>query len=318
MRVFVTGGSGFVGGHVIEALSRSHEVLAMARSAKSAEVVERLGARAVRTDLDRIDASVLAGVDVVVHSAAYVEEWGPEEAYWSANVGGTDRMLEAARAAGVKRFVLVSTNATVFDGKGQLGVDETLAAPVHDRFPYGASKAEAERRVLAANTDGFTTIAVRPCFVWGPRDNSVLPALRRMVSEGSFVWLDQGRAQVSTTHVDNLVHAIECALTGGRGGQAYFVADDGDTDIRGFISGLAESDGLVLPGRSVPSWLVRGLARTLETTWRLLGLKGTPPVTLMAARLMSSDMTVRSDKARAELGWAPVVDRVGGLAAMAA
>ena len=147
MRVFITGGSGFVGGHLIEALASEHEVLAMARSDASAAKVEILGAKSILTDLETVGAPDLEGVDVVIHAAAFVEEWGPESVYFDINVGGTTRVLDAAKTAGVERFILVSTNTTVFDGLGQRGVDETSAYPEHQSFPYGASKAEAERRL---------------------------------------------------------------------------------------------------------------------------------------------------------------------------
>ena len=319
MKVLVTGGSGFVGGHVIEALSAHHEGVAMARSDRSAAVVRGFGAAPVRCSLDDVSAEQLQGVDAVVHAAAYVEEWGEEADYWRANVDGTQRLLDAARAAGVRRFVAVSTNATVFDGRGQRQVDESCPYADDPRFPYGRSKAESERRVLAANDAGFTTIAVRPCFVWGPRDNSVLPALTRMVAEGSFVWLDQGRAVVSTTHVFNLVHAIERALVGGEGGQAYFVTDGEPTDVRSFLSGLAATAGLEVDAAwSVPSAAVVGLATALEAVWRRMGWDSTPPVTRMAALLMAADMTVTDAKARTELGYLPPVGRAEGLHQLAA
>ena len=125
MRVFVTGGSGFVGGHVIEALRAGHEVRGMARSEASVRAVEALGATAVGSSLDHVEAEHLAGCDAVVHAAAYVEDWGPEAAYERAHVDGPRRILAAGRAAEVRRFVHVSTNATMFDGTAMLGVDES-------------------------------------------------------------------------------------------------------------------------------------------------------------------------------------------------
>ncbi|TNE85984.1 MAG: NAD-dependent epimerase/dehydratase family protein [Deltaproteobacteria bacterium] len=318
MRIFVTGGSGFVGGHVIERLVRSHEVRAMARSDISASIVEAFGATAVRCSLEDITAEHLAGVDAVIHVAAAVDEFAPLAHYEAMNVEGTRRVLEAARAAGVKRVVNIATNATVFDASGQHGVDETAPLTTLKHFHYGTTKAAAEALVLAANDDQMTTLSLRPCFIWGPRDTTLVPALQRMVAEGSFVWVDRGRTRVSTTHIDNLVHAVACALVGGQGGHAYFVADEDETTMRVFMRDLASSVELELPDRSVPGWLVRGLAAALETWWVAAGWSGLPPVTRTAAWLMSADMTVNTSRARAELGWEPVVTREAAVDELAA
>jgi len=309
MRIFVTGGSGFLGGHVIEQLSRDHEVLAMARSDKSADAVRGFGATPVRSALNTVDPTSLAGVDAIVHCAAFVDEWGPRDAFWRANVEGTEQLLEAARAAGVKRFVHVSTVATLFDGRPLDGVDEAAPYPRRHRYLYGETKQAAEERVLAANGE-MTTVALRPCFIWGPRDTTLMPAVERMVDAGSWAWLDKGRAVVSTTHVLNLVHAIRLALDpagGARGGQAYFVADGRDRSLREFISTQADERGVTMPKRSLPGALARGLAWTLEGVYRLLRVKRIPPITRMGAALMSRSVTVDDGKARRELGYAPVV-----------
>src|SRR5690606_20182814 len=94
-------------------------------------------------------------------------------------------------------------------------IDESVLPPSRHTFLYSETKAEAERRVLAANSAEFTTLSLRPRFVWGPRDTSVLPAIVAMVEKGSFAWLDGGRHATSTTHVANLVHAVELALDHG-------------------------------------------------------------------------------------------------------
>ena len=112
MRVFVTGGSGFVGGHVSEALAAEHEVLAMARSERSAAKVAAFGATPVRCSLEDIGPGHLDGVDAVVHAAAFVEEWGTAEDFFAANVGGTEAVLAAARAAGVLSCTTAAGSAT--------------------------------------------------------------------------------------------------------------------------------------------------------------------------------------------------------------
>jgi nucleoside-diphosphate-sugar epimerase len=319
MRIFVTGGSGFVGGHTIEALVRAgHEVHALSRSSASEGVVRGFGATAVRGDLGTITPSSISGCDAVIHAAAYVEEWGTRAQFWEANVVGTERMLAAAREAKVRRFVHVGTEAALFDGADLVDVDETHPYPARQRFLYSETKAEAERRVLAASAPGFETLSIRPRFVWGPRDTSVLPAILEMAGRGGFAWIDGGRPLTSTTHVDNLVAALVLALENGEGGRAYFVADDGTRTLREFLTALAATRGVALEGREVPGGLARAVATLLEGTWRLFGIRRRPPMTRFAVSMMSRTVTVRTDRAARELGYAPVISVADGLARLAA
>lgn len=317
MRIFVTGASGFIGGHVARALAAHHEVLAMARSEEGRAQVRSLGATPVACALGEVRAESLAGVDVVVHCAARAEDWGTRAQFWAANVEGTTQLLEVARRAGVRRFVHIGTEAALFDGHALAAIDEARPYPARHRFPYSESKAEAERRVLAADAPGFTTLSLRPRLVWGPGDRSVLPTLLDTVERGAFAWIDGGRALTSTTHVDNLVHAVELALERGRGGQAYFVADDGERTLREFLARLVATRGVTLPERSVPGGLLRPLARAVEVAWAWLQPGRRPPITSFAASMMSRTVTVRTDKARRELGYAPRVTVDEGLAALA-
>src|SRR5690606_12896964 len=138
-----------VGGHAIEVLvAGGHELRAMARSDRSAALVEGFGATAVRCALDDVDATHLAGCDAVVHCAAFAEGWGTRAQFVEGNVEGTRRMLAAARAAGVRRFIHIGTEAVLFDGHDLIDVDEQHPYPVRQRFLYSETKAEAERLVL--------------------------------------------------------------------------------------------------------------------------------------------------------------------------
>lgn len=319
MRVFVTGGSGFVGGHAIERIAREHEVFAMARSEASAAVVRGFGATPVRCELGAVRAEDLAGIDAIVHAAAFVEEWGTRDQFWTANVVGTTQLLDAARAAGVKRFVHVGTEAAVFDGHALVDVDERAPYPTRHRFLYSETKAEAEKRVLAARSDAFTTISVRPRLVWGPRDASVLPAVVRMAKAGRFAWLDGGRHLTSTTHASNLAEALALALGRGRSGEAYFVADDGTRTVREFLTPLAATAGVDLSrAGNVPGWLARPVSVVVEGAYRMVGATRTPPMTRFAIAMMSRTVTVNTAKAKAELGYAPKVSVEEGLRAMQA
>lgn len=318
MRVFVTGGSGFVGGHLIERLVRDgHEVLAMARSASSGKAVEALGAKAVTASLGALAPEHLAGIDALIHCAAYVEEHGTRAQFFEANVEGTRNALDAASKAGVKRFVHVGTEAALFDGRDLVRVNESHPYPTRHRFLYPETKAEAEKLVLAANgRAGMTTISIRPRFVWGPRDTSILPAVLEMNAKGAYAWLDHGRHQTSSCHVANLVEALVLALEKGQGGHAYFVTDGVDRSIRDTLSSLAETRGVTLPSRNLPSWLARPLSAVVETLWSITGAR--PPMSRFAIAMMSSTVTVDDSAARRDLGYRPVITIEDGLRAMRA
>ncbi len=319
MQVFVTGGSGFVGGHLIEALvAAGHSVRALARSASSASKVRGYGATPVDGDLGTVAATALEGCDAVIHAAAFVEEWGTREQFWEGNVVGTTHMLEVARAAGVKRFIHVGTEAALFDGHDLVDVDESAPYPKKQRFLYSETKAEAERRVLAANDASLTTISIRPRFVWGPRDTSVLPAVLRMAEAGSFSWIDGGRQKTSTTYVGNLTSALLSALEHGEGGLSYFVADDGTRTIREFLTALAATRGVTLPNKNVPGAIARAAAFVVECSYRVVGAKKAPPMTRFAVTMMSRSVTVNTERARRELGWAPTVSVEEGMQRMRA
>jgi nucleoside-diphosphate-sugar epimerase len=316
MHIFITGASGFVGGHVVEALRKHHDVSAMARSDASAREVEALGARAVRCALGSIDVADLAGVDVVVHCAARAEDWGTREQFWSANVEGTRQLLEVARAAGVSRFIHMGTEAVLFVGRPLVEVDETHPYPSRHEFLYSETKAEAEKLVLAANTEGFTTISLRPRLVWGPRDRTVLPTLLDTVRRGGFAWIDDGRHVTSTVHVANVVAGVEAALVRGRGGQAYFLADDERSTMREFMTALVKTAGVTLPERKVPGFVVRAAAAIVERVWNVVRPGTRPPLSRLAAAMMSCSLTVVTEKAKRELGWAPVIGVAEGMRRM--
>jgi len=314
MRIFVTGGSGFVGGAAIKKLvAAGHDVRAMSRSEKSDAKIRALGAQPVRCDLEDVGAVHIGDADAVVHSAAFVEQWGPRDAWRRFNVDGTRRMLEAAREAGAKRFIHIGTEAALMRGQHLRGADESYPLAPNSPYPYSATKAQAEQLVRAANATGFETIVLRPRFIWGPGDTTLLPTIEAMARAGKFMWIDGGRAQTSTTHIDNLVHAIELALTEGRAGEAYFILDDGVHSMKEMIAGMAASRGVTLPEKSVPAGVADVIGAGCEMVWRTFGIRSDPPLTRFSAMIMSRDAVLRDDKARAQMGYRPVISVEDGM-----
>lgn len=320
MRVFVTGGSGFVGGRLIAALkARGDEVRALARSDKAAETVRALGAEPVRGDLDAAEAlrRGMEGCDAVVHSAAHVKTWGPEEEFFRINVEGTQRVIDAARAAKVKVLVHVGTEAMFVGGRPIVQADETWKRPEKPLGLYPLTKGLAEERMLAANgQDGLRTVVVRPRLIWGKGDLAVLPEIIEKVRGGQFRWIGGGRYLTSTCHVANVVEGILLAIDKGQGGQAYFLTDGAPVEFRSFITQLLDTAGVKAPEGELPRGVANVVAAVAETVWRVLPLKGEPPIHRSTLRLIGEEVTVNDAKARAELGYVGHMTREAGLAEM--
>lgn len=315
--VFVTGGSGFVGRNLIRELRRRKiKVRALVRNEQAQEMLESMGAHTVMASLDDAVAmqAGMQGCDVVFHCAAKVDEWGPVEEYERANVTGTENALEAAKAAGVSRFIAVGTEAAYADGKSPLlNLDESVPLPENPLPRYPATKAQSERLVRAANSQSFRTIVVRPRFIWGEDDSSVLEQIVQATKAGRMMWLDGGKQLTSTCHVNNLVHGMLLAAEKGQGGAAYFLTDGEPVEVRGFVSSMLQQRGVTPPEKSIPLWLVRLIVNVCEPLWTLLNIKSPPPANSVVLALMGQDVVVSDQLARQELGYQPIISREDGL-----
>ncbi len=316
MKIFITGGSGFVGGHIVEHFAKAHEVYAMARSDTARQAVEQYGAKAVACCLETVSAEHLEGIDAVIHVAGYAEPWGPQEAFYKMNVEGTKNMLHAAQQAGVGRFINMSTDSVVFEPGAQLDLTEDMPLIESSPYAYCETKMLAEKLVTAANSDQMKTVSLRPTLIWGPRDTSILKVIKDMARRGMFVLLGDGQHKISTCHVYNLVCGVEAALNSDRGGEAYFIKDDNDLTIKEWYKYLAKLAGIPVPKRAIPVWLAKTVANSCDWVWRTFKLQSQPPITPFAVALMSSSLTLSTDKLKKELRWQPVITREQGITEM--
>jgi nucleoside-diphosphate-sugar epimerase len=314
---FVTGGSGFIGGVLIERLRREGwDVRALARSEAAAARVRERGAEPVSGDLHHVDAlrGGSVGCDVCFHAAAKVEDWGDPADFERLNVQGTANAIAACREAGVRRLVHVGTEAALTAGEALEGVDERAPLRPDSPFPYSSSKAKAERLVRDANGDGLETVVVRPRFVWGRGDTTLLPAIAELVRSGSFRWIGGGRQLTDTAHVDNTVEGLWLGATRAPPGGVYFVTDGEPVVFRDFLTRMLATQGLSVPDKSVPSAVAAAAAAGAERAWRLLRRPGPPPLTRFAVWVSSKECTLDISRARTELGYEPVRTREDGLA----
>lgn len=326
MKALVTGGGGFLGGAVVDALlARGAEVTSLARGDYPALAAR--GVRALRGDLADPDAAgrAVAGQDVVVHVAAKAGLWGRDAEFHHSNVTGTRVLLDAARAAEVGRFVFTSTPSVVHSGGDIAGGDESLPYAANYDSAYPRTKAEAERLVLAADGPDLATTALRPHLVWGPGDTQLVPRILARARAGSLRLVGDGSAVVDTTYVDDAaaahLDAIDRLAPGAPcAGRAYFVTSGDPRPVRELVDGILAAGGLGPVRATVPRPVAVAAGAAVEATWRVLGAVtelGEPPMTRFLARQLATDHWFDISAACRDLGYRPRVGLEEGFARLA-
>lgn len=322
MQALVTGGTGFLGGHLVERLvRRGDKVRVLVRSTSNLTLLRSLGVELATGDItDAASVKIAAsGVDAVFHAAALASDYGPAGKFRRMNVEGTQNVIDACRDERVPRLVHVSTQSVVFAFDDHLGTDESHPVPARHRDPYSATKAEAERRVLAAHRGALFTTAIRPHLIWGPRDTTFLPRIEALARRNQLILVDDGRQQVSLSYVDNVVDALLLgAERDGAGGEAFFVVDREPVGMRRFIASLCEATGVPGPKGSVPYGVAFAAGTMLEGIWKLLGKETPPPISRYGVAVIGRNMVFRWEKAHRLLGYSPAVDFEAGMRRIAA
>ncbi len=308
----ITGATGFVGGHLAEAsVARGWQVRALIRPSGDAGPLERLGVTAVRGDLTDAAAlrTALGGADVVFHCAAKVGDWGPVEDYRAVNVEGLRALLEACRARPLRRFVHLSSLG-VYEARHHRGTDETEPLPERHFDGYTQTKVEAEHLALrCAREHAVPVVVLRPGFVYGPRDRTVLPKLLEELRRRRVRYLGRGGRAMNCIYVANLVDAMFLAAEKeGVVGHVYNLTDGEPVSKRRFIEALADGVGVPRPRPvPVPLWVARPLARWLEARARRRGATKAPVLTQARVKFLGLDLDFSIEKARRELGYRPRV-----------
>jgi nucleoside-diphosphate-sugar epimerase len=299
-RAFVTGGSGFIGHVLVRRLvSEGHTVRALVRSEGSAAKVAALGAEPVRGELTDPATwrDAVKGSAVVFHLAAETDVSADRARQEAVTVGGTRAAVDAARYAGVPRFVHCGTEAALLAGDPLVNVDETAPLRPDSEAAYSAVKAEAEAIVLDANAPEFATVSIRPRMVWGP-GSILIDMLIELAKAGRFAWIEGGRHTTEITFVDNCVEGLMLGWQRGRPGQAYFVTDQHRVVFRDFWETMFEIHGVDKPTAELDA-VTAARAIPVPVRW-----------------FLGQTCTLRTDKAVAELGYQPIVSHTAALDAV--
>ena len=313
MKALVTGASGMIGAAIVDALlARGHSVRALVRASAKVDPLLLKGVDLVVGDLGDAESlrQAVQGVDAVFHAAAALGFQATAAVMDDVNVGGTERLLAASRAAGVGRFVYISSVAVY--GPHEPPIDE--ATPQQPSDPYGRSKQAAEAAVMRAYAQGLPTVILRPCIVYGAGDRYFLPTVLQLTRLPIVPLPDGGDTLIELVYVTDLAEAALQAATRAQAvGQAYNITDGRPTTLRDIIETYA-----LLTGHGP-----RIVSLDLDRLVRLSGAlrEALLPLAPRVAYLLDTDRlaNLRHDihydiaKAERELGYAPQIGLYEGL-----
>ena len=317
--IFITGATGLVGSHAVEeALKRGFHVKALVRGSSDTRWVDEWGVEKVPGDLEDADAlrRGVEGADWVFNCAAKVGDWGSLEEFRRLNVAALKLLLEAATGAKVEKFVHVSSLG-VYEGRDHFGTDETTPPAAEALDGYTRSKVEAEALALGYARDrGLPLTVVRPGFIYGERDRTVLPKLVHSLRTGRFAYFGSGEQALNCIYVKNLVHAIFLAAESPSSvGEVFNVTDGPRVSKKQFIGRVAQLAGLKPPRRKIPLWLAWTLAILMERRAKRKGATTPPLVNKARYKFLGLNLDYSIDKARRVLGYEPPFTTEAGLVA---
>jgi nucleoside-diphosphate-sugar epimerase len=319
MRVFLTGGTGLIGSHVAARLrDRGDDVVALVRSTSQTSHLVEIGCQPVVGDIlddPGVTAARIRGCDAVVHAAAKVFERGGRGAFARLNVGGTERVLEAAGRA-APRVVHVSSVA-VYAGlpaDRPLTEDRWTEADPDRQSPYAASKHLSERAAWRWHGAGDVRLTtVRPSVVYGERDRAATPIFVRYARLPVIPLVGGGRTTLPVVYAGNVARAIVAALDRDASiGRAYNLARDVPVTARDLARWLARDLGRRARLVSVPAGPARSAAAAIDMVSRLVPWAGQTDAR-RAVRSLSRDNPYLSSRARLELGWTGLIPHEEGV-----
>ncbi len=316
MNVLVTGATGFTGGHLARYLvSRGNAVAALVRPASLTRAADLQKAGVEIRPGDLADAAAVAaaarGCDVIYHIAATYREAGQGSAdYTRVNVDGTRHVLEAARAAGVRRVVHCSTGGV----HGHIEhPPANESAPFAPGDVYQRTKLEAERLALEFGARyGLEVVVARPIGIYGPGDLRFLKMFRGL-ARGRFPMLGRGDVFYHLTFIDDLVRGLElCGTVPGAAGKAYILAGPEYTTLRALVDLIARVLGVAPPRVHWPVWPVWLAGALCEAV--CVPLRIEPPLFRRRVDFYRKSRAFDTTRARTELGYNPAIDLETGIA----
>lgn len=295
MKLFLTGGGGFLGNAIVHQLSaEGHDLVTYSRN-----IYSELKQHTVRQKKGNIAdyntlKSAMNGCVAVFHVAAKTGTWGKKEDFYHTNVRGTKNIIKACRELKIRHLIFTSSASVVYSGKNSEGYDESLPYPKKYNAYYPETKAISEQFVLAANDDQLKTVCIRPHLIWGPDDPHFLPRLIERSKKGKLRALGKSPHLVDCTYIENAARAHVLVLnqlvhdSTKVEGKTYFISQDQPIPVTEFINKIlvsARQDPVTKHLSPKVAYLTGWL---LEKLHRALGISAEPLITPFLAQQLST------------------------------
>jgi nucleoside-diphosphate-sugar epimerase len=316
----VTGATGFIGRALTRRLlDEGVRVRALVLPEEDAEGILAAEVDIVRGDITDAAAvsAAMRGAGSVFHLAAVVDDWGAEELFQRVSVDGTRNVLSAAADNGTRVFL--ASSVVVYGNRipGEVCSEEVPHGKAMG--PYGRAKQQQEQVAQEFARDRKVKVTVvRPTNVYGPGSRPWVNSVVALLKSGAPLLIGGGELNAGLVHVDNVVDVfVRAACTEAAIGRIYNACDDSNVTWKRYFSDVARLVG-AKPPTSIPRPAARAVAYVCEAAWRVLSLKGRPPLTREAVNLVGSHHRVPIEHARTELGYVPTVDYAAGIESVAA
>jgi len=325
VNALVTGAGGFLGRYIVEQLvSRGDRVRALCR--REFPELDALGVETVLADLRDRRAVVDAcrGMDCVFHAGGIAGMGFDWRLFYNVNTLGTKHVVEGCIENRVRKLVFTSSPSVTFGGADQCGVDESVPYPEKWLSHYSHSKALAEQLVLESNGVGeLATCSLRPHLIWGPRDRHLIPRLLKLARSGKVRRIGDGTNLIDIVYVENAAEAHLLAADALQAdsivaGRAYFISQGEPVYCWQWIDELLALAGLPPVRKSTSLTSARTIGGMYEAVYRILHIKGEPPMTRFLAAQLAISHYFDITRAQEDFGYRPRISTAEGMKRLAA
>jgi dihydroflavonol-4-reductase len=309
VKCFVTGGTGFIGSHIVRLLTEAeHEVVVLVRGSSDLSLIEDLPMTAVRGDVTKpstLRDAIPSDTELIFHNAAIMADWGGEDMYFPVNVQGTENMLEVCRIKGIPNFVHTSSTAVYGFPNEQVPIDEQ--APWNPMNAYQKSKAESEKLLLErAEEFGFKATAVRAPVVFGHGDMFTGPQIIERMKDGNMVVFGGGDNVQTYVHAEDFAR---CLLLAGNqieksAGEAYNVGSF-TCEFRELLEAFADELEVEPDFQNIPYSLGVGIGGLAARLYKAFNRENAPLITSFRVKMFGSEYEIDWSKAHEQLGYEP-------------